>query len=71
MTRAASASKAKLENQKHKTRQSVKTSACLIAHPMLIEKYKADIQAKALRAREAAEVEAQKAAEEALCEACI
>jgi hypothetical protein len=71
MTRAASASKAESETLKRKTRRSVKTNARLISHPMLIEKHKADLEAKALRAREAAKVEAEKATEEALREARI
>jgi hypothetical protein len=71
MTRAASASKAELETQKRKTRRSVKTNACLISHPMLIKKHKVDLEAKALWAREAAKVEAEKATEEALHEVRI
>jgi multidrug efflux pump subunit AcrA (membrane-fusion protein) len=71
MMRAISASKAELEIEKRKTRRSVKTNARLITHPMPIEKHKADLQVKALRARDAAEVEAQKATEEALREARI
>ena len=71
MTRAALASKAELENQKRKTRRSVKTNARLISHTMLIGKHEAERKSKALRAREAAEAEAHKAAEEALREARI
>ena len=71
MTRAASASKAKLENQKRRTCRSVKTSARLVSHPMLIEQHNVDMQAKALRAKESADAEAQKAVSEALREARI
>jgi len=71
MTHAASASKTELENQKRKTHRSVKTNAHLISHPMLIEKHKADLELKALRASEAAKVEAQKATKEALREVRI
>jgi len=67
----ASASKTKLENQKRKTRQSVKTNAHLISHPMLVEKHKANLELKALQASEAAKVEAQKATKEALHEVHI
>jgi len=71
MMHAALASKTKLENQKCKTHRSVKTNACLISHPMLVEKHKADLELKALRASEAAKVEAQKATKEALREVRI
>jgi len=71
MTHAASASKTELENQKRKTRRSVKTNAHLISHPMLVENHEADQQLKALWARKVAEARAQTAAEEALREARI
>jgi len=71
MTRAASASKTELENQKRKTCRSVKTNARLISHPMLVKKHKADLELKALWASEAAKVEAQKATKEALREVRI
>jgi len=71
MTRTASASKTELENQKCKTRRSVKTNARLISHPMLVEKHKADLELKALQASEVAKVKAQKATKEALREVHI
>jgi hypothetical protein len=71
MTCVASASSTELEKQKHRTRQSVKTSAHLISHPMLVEQHNAETQAKALQAKESAEVEAQKAVSEALRETHI
>jgi hypothetical protein len=43
MTCAASVSKTELENQKHRTRQSVKASAHLISHLMLIKQHDAEI----------------------------
>jgi len=58
ITHTTLASKTELENQKRKTRQSAKTNAHLISHPMLIEKHKADLELKALWASEAAKVEA-------------
>jgi hypothetical protein len=48
MTRTASVSSAKLEKQKCRTRRSVKTSACLVSHPMLVEQHNTETQAKAL-----------------------
>jgi hypothetical protein len=71
MTRAASVAKANLDRQKHKTHQAVKTSAHYVTHPAIEDEWNASQQEKAWRAKEAAEMEAQKATDEALHEAHI
>ena len=71
MTRAATVAKADLDRQKHKTHRAVKTSTCYVAHPAIEDEWNASQQEKARCVKEAAEMEAQKATDEALCEACI
>jgi len=53
------------------THRAVKTSAYYIAHPAIEEEWNASQLKKALHAKEATEMEAQKAIEEALHEAHI
>ena len=67
MIRAASNAKTQLEQQKRKTRQGVKTSARYVTHPMIRAQWAAEQEEKARKAREAAEKEAQKNADEAAC----
>jgi multidrug efflux pump subunit AcrA (membrane-fusion protein) len=71
MTRAATTAKADLDHQKRTTRQAVKTSERYVAHPAIEDQWNASQQDKAQHAKEATEVEAQKATVEALHEACI
>ena len=71
MTRAATTAKADLDRQKRVTRRPVKTSARYVAHPAIEDEWNASQLAKAQRAKETAEMEAQKATEEALREARI
>src|SRR5216683_3510923 len=66
MTRAATTAKADLNCQKHTTHQVVKTSARYVAHPTIEDKWNALQLEKAQRAKEATEMEAKKAIEEAL-----
>ena len=71
MTRAATTAKDDLDRQKRTTRRAVKTSAHYVAHSAIEEEWNASQLEKALHAKEATEMEAQKAIEEALCEAHI
>ena len=71
MTHVAMTARADLDRQKCKTRRPVKTSARYVAHPAIEDEWNAAQQEKAQHAKEAAEMEAQKATEEALHEACI
>jgi hypothetical protein len=71
MTRAATTARADLDRQKRVTRRAVKTSARYVAHPTIEDEWNASQQDKAQRAKEAAEVEAQRATDEALREARI
>jgi hypothetical protein len=71
MTRVATTARADLDRQKRKTHRPVKTSARYVAHPAIEEEWNATQQVKAQRAKEVAETEAQKATDEALCEARI
>jgi hypothetical protein len=71
MMRAATTAKADLDRQKRATCRPVKTSTRYIAHPAIEDKWNASQLAKAQRAKETAEMEAQKATEEALREARI
>jgi len=58
--------KANLDHQKRTTRRVVKTSACYVAHPAIEDEWNASQLEKAQRAKEATEMEAKKATEEAL-----
>jgi len=60
-----------LDHQKCTTHQAVKTSARYVAHPAIEAEWNASQLNKAWRAKEAAEMKAQKATEEALCKARI
>jgi hypothetical protein len=71
MMRVATTAKADLDHQKCTTHQPVKTSTRYVAHPAIEDKWNASQLAKAQCAKETAEMEAQKATEEALCEAHI
>ncbi len=71
MTQAVMTARANLDCQKHTTHRAVKTSACYVAHPAIEDEWNASQQEKAQCAKEVAEMEAQKATEEALCEAHI
>ena len=71
MTRAATTAKADLDCQKRVTHQAVKTSAHYVAHPAIEDEWNTSQLEKAQRVKEAAEMEAQKATEEALREARI
>jgi hypothetical protein len=71
MTQAATTVRADLDCQKCVTCCTVKTSTRYIAHPAIEDKWNASQQDKAQHAKEAAEVEAQRATDEALREACI
>ena len=66
MTRVATTARADLDCQKCKTHRPVKTSARYVAHPAIEDEWNAAQQEKAQHAKEAAEMEAQKATEEAL-----
>ena len=65
MTRAATEAKAELEQQKRKTRQGVKTSARYVTHPAIRAQWAAEQEEKARKAKELAEKEAQKVANDA------
>ena len=66
MKRALSEARTELlSKQKSKDCRTVKTSACYVAHEMIKELHASQSQEKAMRAREAAEKEAQKAQQEA------
>ena len=65
MTRAATEAKAELEQQKRKTRQGVKTSARYVTHPAIRAQWAAEQEEKAWKAKELAEKEAQKVANDA------
>ena len=71
MMQVATTARADLDRQKHKTHRPVKTSACYVAHPAIEEEWNTTQQVKAQHAKEVAETEAQKAIDEALCEAHI
>ena len=71
ITRTASDCMTSLENQKRKSHQAIKTSTCFITHPALRTQWEADKQEKTCVEREKAEKEAQKATEDAKCEARI
>jgi hypothetical protein len=71
MRRAATTANADLDRQKHTTRRPVKSSARYIAHPAIEDEWNASQQDKARRAKKTAEVEAQRAIDEALREARI
>jgi hypothetical protein len=71
MTRVATTARADLDRQKRKTRRPVKTGARYVAHPAIEDEWNAAQKEKAQRAKETAEMEAQKATEEALREARI
>jgi hypothetical protein len=66
MTQAVTTAKANLDHQKRTTRQAVKTSACYVAHPAIEDEWNASQLEKAQHAKEATEMEAKKATEEAL-----
>ena len=63
--------RADLDCQKRVTHRTVKTSTHYIAHPAIEDKWNASQQDKAQHAKEATEVEAQRATDKALHEACI
>lgn len=65
MARAATDAKAELEQQKRKTRRSVKTSARYVTHPTIRARWAADQEERAQRAREAAQKEAQRSVDDA------
>jgi hypothetical protein len=71
MTRAATTVRADLDCQKHVTHRAVKTSTHYVAHPAIEDEWNTSQQDKAQHAKEATEVEAQRATDEALREACI
>jgi hypothetical protein len=71
MTQVVTTAKADLDHQKHVTRRPVKTSMHYVAHPAIEDEWNASQLAKAQHAKETAKMEAQKATEEALREACI
>jgi hypothetical protein len=71
MRRAATTANTDLDRQKRTTRRPVKTSACYVAHPAIEDEWNASQQDKAQHAKETAEVEAQRAIDEALRETCI
>jgi transcription-repair coupling factor (superfamily II helicase) len=71
MAQAATDAKAKLEQQKHKSHQSVKTSARYVTHPTIHARWAADQEERAQRAREAAQKEAQKNIDDAACNMLI
>jgi hypothetical protein len=65
MTRSATEAKEDLQQQKRKSRRSVKTSARYVTHPGIRAQWAADQEERAKQARETARKEAQKATEEA------
>jgi len=71
MRRAATTANADLNHQKCTTHRPVKTSARYVAHPAIEDEWNASQQDKARCAKETAEVEAQRAIDEALRETCI
>jgi len=71
MRRAATTANADLDCQKCTTCRPVKTSTCYVAHPAIEDEWNASQQDKARRAKETAEVEAQRAIDEALRETRI
>ena len=71
MTRVATAARADLDRQKRKTRRPVKTGARYVAHPVIEDEWNTAQKEKAQHAKETAEMEAQKATEEALRKARI
>ena len=71
MTQAATTAKADLDCQKRIICQAVKTSARYVAHPTIEDEWNASQLEKAQCAKEATEMEAKKATEEALCVAQI
>ena len=66
MIHVAMTARADLDCQKCKTCQPVETSACYVTHPAIEDEWNTAQQEKAQHAKEAAEMEAQKATEEAL-----
>jgi hypothetical protein len=71
MRRAATTANTDLDRQKCTTHRPVKTSMHYVAHPAIEDEWNASQQDKAWRAKETAEVEAQRAIDEALCETYI
>jgi hypothetical protein len=71
MRQVAIIANADLDYQKCITHQPVKTSVCYVSHPTIEDKWNASQQDKAQCAKETAEVEAQRAIDEALRETCI
>ena len=65
MRRAATEAREDLQQQKRKSRRSVKTSARYVTHPGIRAQWAADQEERAKQARETARKEAQKATEEA------
>jgi hypothetical protein len=65
MARTATDAKAELEQQKHKSCRSVKTSARYVTHPTINARWAAYNEERAQRAREAAQKEAQKNVDDA------
>jgi len=55
-----------LDCQKRTTHRAVKTSTCYVAHPTIEDEWNTSQLEKAQRAKEATEMEAKKATEEAL-----
>jgi hypothetical protein len=71
MTRMATTARADLDRQKRKTHRPVKTGARYVAHLAIEDEWNTAQKEKAQHAKETAEMEAQKATEEALREAHI
>ena len=67
----ATTARADLDRQKRKTCRPVKTGAHYVAHPAIEDEWNAAQKEKVQHAKETAEMEAQKATEEALHEARI
>ena len=66
ITQVATTAKADLDRQKCTTHRAVKTSAHYVAHPAIEDEWNASQLEKVQRAKEATEMEAKKATEEAL-----
>jgi DDE superfamily endonuclease len=65
INRAVTETRTELENQKKKTRRSVKTQSRFVTHPELKAVFKAEMAEKEAQGRQAAEKEAQKVVEDA------
>ena len=67
MAHCATDAKAELEQQKHKSHQSVKMSMCYVTHPTIHARWATDQEEHAQQAREVAQKEAQKSIDDAAC----